>query len=107
MVAGPLHRHLNSPAVLIEQEVMDCALLIEAHRLGTAGKHLLIMRVVVVRLASRRLLRPSRGRAPHGERGDDGHSAKSTCHTSCLQAVAVEQFFIHSQPWNGSNLKAP
>jgi len=36
VVAGLPHGNVDRPAVLVEQEVMDRALLIEAHRLGAA-----------------------------------------------------------------------
>ena len=59
-VAGLLHGNVDGSAVLIEQEVMDRALLIEAHGLSPAREHVTVMGVVIVRLRLLWLLRPCR-----------------------------------------------
>jgi hypothetical protein len=56
LIGRLLDGHLDSAAVFVEQEMMDAALLIEAHRLGAALQHLAVMRVVIMRLPRRWLL---------------------------------------------------
>lgn len=53
VVAGLLHGDFDSSAVLVEQEVMDRALLIEAHGLRAAREHVAVMGVVIVPLSLR------------------------------------------------------
>jgi hypothetical protein len=64
MIAGLLHGDIDSSAVIVEQEVMDRAVLIEAHGLCAARDHVAVMGVVIVRLSLRWLLRPGGGRQP-------------------------------------------
>ena len=51
MIAGLLHGDIDSSAVIVEQEVMDRAVLIEAHGLCAAREHVAVMGVVIVRLS--------------------------------------------------------
>ena len=66
LVARLLHGHLDGSAVRIEQEMMNRAFLIEAHRLGPAREHVAVMGVVIVRVRVLWLLRPSSRRHPRG-----------------------------------------
>ena len=104
VVAGLLHGDVDGSAVLVEQEVMDRALLIEAHGLCAAREHVAVMGVVIVRLPLLWLLRPCRGRQPRSGCNDSDHIPKSMGH-NCLRRCDVEDLNIHSQPWNRSRVK--
>jgi hypothetical protein len=77
-VAGLLHGNVDGSAVLVKQEVMERALLIEAHGLRAAREHLLVMDIVI--RPRRWLLRPCRGRQPCSSRNDGEYVTNSMSH---------------------------
>ena len=97
VIARLLHRHLDGAAVVVQQEVMNRAFLIEAHGLGPALEHVAVMGLVIVRLPLLWLLRPCRGRQPRGGCGDGDQLPKSMRHI-CLQRDDVEDLAIILNP---------
>src|SRR5688572_28897709 len=87
MVAGLLHADINGSAVLIEQKVMDRAVLIEAHGLCAAREHVAVMGVVIVPLRLLWLLRPSRGRQPRSSCRDGDYMSKSMRHKRASTSI--------------------
>jgi hypothetical protein len=95
LVAGLLHGDIDSSAVLVEQEVMDRALLIEAHGMCAAGDHVAVMGVVIVRVPLLWLLCPCRGRQPRSGCYDGDRIPESMCH-KCLPEAAMLKLNITS-----------